>query len=320
MRQDGWAGALVFLAKRVLAMLPVLLVVAVAVFMIVRLAPGDPAAVIGGNGATAEDLARIRERLGLDLPILVQFLQWGGAVLGGDLGHSFFMNRPVSALILQRLEPTLALTVGTLLLSVLVAVPLGALAAWRGGWLDRGLMAFSVTGFSIPVFVLGYVLIYLLALQLHWLPALGYRRLEGGVGAWLRHLVLPCLTLSVAYVALLARVTRVAVCEALAEDFVRTARAKGASAMRVLCVHALRNAAVPILTVIGVSAAMLLGGVVVTETIFAIPGLGLLTVDAVLNRDFPVLQGLVLCFAAGYVLLNLLVDIGYMLLDPRIRY
>lgn len=320
MRQDGWAGAFVFLAKRVLAMLPVLLVVAVAVFMIVRLAPGDPAAVIGGNGATAEDLARIREGLGLDLPILVQFLQWGGAVLGGDLGHSFFMNRPVSVLILQRLEPTLALTVGTLLLSVLVAVPLGALAAWRGGWLDRSLMAFSVTGFSIPVFVLGYALIYLLALQLHWLPALGYRRLEGGLGAWLRHLILPCLTLSVAYVALLARVTRVAVCEALSEDFVRTARAKGASAMRVLCGHALRNAAVPILTVIGVSAAMLLGGVVVTETIFAIPGLGLLTVDAVLNRDFPVLQGLVLCFAAGYVLLNLLVDIGYMLLDPRIRY
>ncbi|CAN7424704.1 ABC transporter permease [Variovorax sp. LjRoot84] len=310
-----------FLAKRLLATLPVLLVVAIAVFMIVRLTPGDPAAVIGGNSATSEDLDRIREQLGLTRPLWTQFLLWGEGVLRGDLGFSFFLNKPVLTLIAQRMEPTLSLAGGTLLLVVAIALPLGTLAAWRmGGWLDKTVMAFSVAGFSVPVFVVGYLLIYVLALKLQWFPVQGYRRLAGGVGPWLQQLVLPCLTLAVTYVALLARVTRAAVSEALTEDYIRTARAKGITELQVLKHHALRNAAVPVVTVIGVSAALLLGGVVVTETVFAIPGLGQLTVDAVLNRDFPVLQGVVLFFALLYVLVNLLVDLSYLFLDPRIRY
>ena len=310
-----------FLAKRLLATLPVLLVVAIAVFMIVRLTPGDPAAVIGGNSATSEDLDRIREQLGLTRPLWTQFLLWGEGVLRGDLGFSFFLNKPVVTLIAQRMEPTLSLAGGTLLLAAAIALPLGTLAAWRmGGWLDKAVMAFSVAGFSVPVFVVGYLLIYVLALKLQWFPVQGYRRIAGGVGPWLQQLVLPCLTLAVTYVALLARVTRAAVSEALTEDYIRTARAKGIAELQVLKHHALRNAAVPVVTVIGVSAALLLGGVVVTETVFAIPGLGQLTVDAVLNRDFPVLQGVVLFFALLYVLVNLLVDLSYLFLDPRIRY
>ncbi|ROR20343.1 peptide/nickel transport system permease protein [Comamonas sp. BIGb0124] len=312
---------LTFLAKRLAATLPVLLVVAVAVFMIVRLTPGDPAAVIGGNGATSEDIDRIREQLGLTQPLWQQFTLWAGHVVRGDLGHSFFLNESVLKLIGQRMEPTLSLAGGTLLLAVLIALPLGTLAAWRmGGWLDRAVMAFSVAGFSIPVFVIGYVLIYFLALKVQIFPVQGYRPLSGGLGPWAYQLVLPCLTLAVTYVALLARVTRVAVSEALTEDYIRTARAKGIAERTVLMHHALRNAAVPVATVVGVSAALLLGGVVVTETVYAIPGLGQLTVDAVLNRDFPVLQGVVMFFAVAYVLVNLLVDLSYLVLDPRIRY
>lgn len=312
---------LTFLGKRLLATLPVLLVVALAVFMIVRLTPGDPAAVIGGNSATNEDLDRIRVQLGLTKPLWTQFAIWGNGVLHGDLGFSFFLNKPVTELIAQRMEPTLSLAAGTLLLAVALALPLGTIAAWRmGGWLDKTVMAFSVAGFSVPVFVVGYVLIYLLAMKLQWFPVQGYRRIADGVGPWLHQLVLPCLTLAITYVALLSRVTRAAVSEALTEDYIRTARAKGITELQVLKHHALRNAAVPVITVIGVSAALLLGGVVVTETVFAIPGLGQLTVDSVLNRDFPVLQGVVLFFAAVYVGVNLLVDLSYLFLDPRIRY
>lgn len=310
-----------FLGKRLLSTLPVVLVVAIAVFMIVRLTPGDPAAIIGGNSATNEDLDRIRVQLGLTQPLWTQFSLWAGKVLQGDLGFSFFLNKPVMELIGQRVEPTLSLAVGTLTLAVAIALPLGALAAWRmGSWLDKAVMAFSVAGFSVPVFVIGYVLIYLLAMKLQWFPVQGYRRLGDGLLPWARQLVLPCLTLAVTYVALLARVTRAAVSEALTEDYIRTARSKGISERTVLSHHALRNAAVPVVTVIGVSAALLLGGVVVTETVYAIPGLGQLTVDAVLNRDFPVLQGVVLFFALIYVAVNLLVDLSYLVLDPRIRY
>ncbi|WP_053843842.1 ABC transporter permease [Paracidovorax avenae] len=312
---------LAFLGKRLLSTLPVVLVVAITVFMIVRLTPGDPAAIIGGNSATSEDLDRIRVQLGLTQPLWTQFLLWAGKVLQGDLGFSFFLNKPVVELIAQRVEPTLSLAVGTLVLAVAIALPLGTLAAWRmGSWLDKAVMAFSVAGFSVPVFVIGYVLIYLLAMKLQWFPVQGYRRMADGLGPWARQLVLPCLTLAVTYVALLARVTRAAVSEALTEDYIRTARAKGISERAVLSHHALRNAAVPVVTVIGVSAALLLGGVVVTETVYAIPGLGQLTVDAVLNRDFPVLQGVVLFFALIYVAVNLLVDLSYLALDPRIRY
>ncbi len=314
-----------FLAQRLAAIVPVLLVVAVVVFLILRLTPGDPAAVIAGNNATNEDIERIREQLGLTRSLPAQFWIWFSAVLQGDLGHSFYLGKPVVELIAQRIEPTLSLAAGTLLLSVLVAVPLGTLAAWRmGGWLDRLLSGFSVAGFSVPVFVVGYVLIWVFSIELQWLPVQGYRRLFGpssqGVAAWAMQLVLPWLTLSTIYVALIARITRASVSEALTEDYIRTARAKGLRERAVLLRHALANAAVPIATVIGIGVALLIGGVVVTETVFAIPGLGSLTVDAVLNRDFPVIQGVVLFFSVLYVLVNLLVDLSYLVLDPRIRY
>ncbi len=310
-----------FLVRRLLATLPVLAIVAVLVFAMLRLTPGDPAAVLAGDAATTEQIARIRSGLGLDRSIPEQFAIWAGRMLTGDLGESFYYKTKVTDLIGQRLEPTLSLAALTIAIAVLVAVPLGVLAAWRfGGWLDRGLMAFSVLGFSIPIFVLAYVLIWGVSMQLGWLPVQGYRRLEGGIGPWLRHLLLPSITLSVIYIALIARVTRASVLETLGEDYIRTARAKGLREGRVLVRHALANAAVPIATVIGIGIALLIGGVVVTESVYAIPGLGRLTVDAVLARDFPTIQGVILLFSFAYVLVNLLVDVSYVFLDPRIRY
>ena len=310
-----------FLLGRLAATIPVLLLVAVFVFLLLRLTPGDPAAVIAGDSATTEQIEQIRESLGLNEPLLTQFGIWFGNVLRGDLGESFFFRLPVATLIAQRIEPTLALALCTIVIAVAVAVPLVVLAAWRhGGWLDRALMGFSTLGFSIPVFVLGYLLIWLVSLELGWLPVQGYRRLSEGVVPFIRHLILPSLTLSVIYIALIARVTRAAVSEALTEDFVRTARAKGLPERRVLIRHALANAAVPIVTVIGIGLALLIGGVVVTESVYAIPGLGRLTVDAVLARDFPTIQGVILLFSVAYVLINLAIDLTYLVLDPRIRY
>jgi peptide/nickel transport system permease protein len=314
-----------FLLRRILAVLPVLFVVSLVVFLILRLAPGDPAAVIAGNSATNEDIAKIQVQLGLDRSIPVQYGIWMGNVFQGDLGFSYYLNKPVTELIAQRVEPTLSLAFGTVILALLIAVPLGTVAAWRmGGWLDRLLSGFSVAGFSVPVFVIGYLLIYFFAIRLEWLPVQGYKSLSGpsaaGPWAWMRQLILPWMTLAMIYVALIARVTRASVSEALTEDYIRTARAKGITESAVLLRHALANAAVPIVTVVGIGIALLIGGVVVTETVYAIPGLGSLTVDAVLNRDFPVIQGLVLLFSVSYVLINLLVDLSYLVLDPRIRY
>lgn len=310
-----------FLLRRILATIPVLVIVALIVFLMTRLAPGDPAALIVGDSASSADIVRVRAQLGLDQPLPVQFVKWSVQVLQGHLGESLFMKQTVASLIGQRIEPTLSLAALTLVLTVLVAVPLGVLAAWRhGGWLDRALMGFSVLGFSIPTFVIGYLLIWLVALKGGLLPVQGYTRFDQGLLPWLRNLILPGLTLSIVYVALIARVTRAAVAEALTEDYIRTARSKGISERSVLVRHALINAAVPIVTVIGIGVALLIGGVVVTETVFAIPGLGQLTVDAVLSRDYPLIQGITLFFAVIYVLINLLVDLSYLLLDPRIRY
>jgi peptide/nickel transport system permease protein len=310
-----------FLARRLLATLPVLLVVALLVFLMLRLTPGDPAAVIAGDAATTEQIAQIRASLGLDRSVPEQFAIWFGRLLQGDLGQSFYYKTAVTTLIAQRLEPTLSLALLTITIAVLVAVPLGVLAAWRfGGWLDRALMGFSVLGFSVPVFVLAYLLIWLLSLQLGWLPVQGYRRVADGLGPWLYHLLLPAITLSVIFIALIARVTRAAVLETLSEDYIRTARAKGLPESIVLVRHALANAAVPIVTVIGIGIALLIGGVVVTESVYAIPGLGRLTVDAVLARDFPTIQGVILLFSFVYVMVNLLVDLSYVFFDPRIRY
>ena len=310
-----------FVLRRLAATVPVLAVVAVLVFLLLRLTPGDPAAILAGEAASAEQIAKLRAHLGLDRPIPVQFAIWVGQLVSGDLGESYYYKQSVASLIAHRLEPTLSLAALTIVLAVAVAVPLGVAAAWRfGGRLDRALMAFSVLGFSLPVFVLAYLLIWLFSLKFGWLPVQGYRRLADGVGPWLQHLLLPALTLAVIYVALIARVTRAAVLEALGEDYIRTARAKGLAELRVLVRHALANAAVPIVTVIGLGVALLIGGVVVTESVYAIPGLGRLTVDAVLARDFPTIQGVILFFSAVYVLVNLLVDLSYLFLDPRIRY
>jgi peptide/nickel transport system permease protein len=310
-----------FLFRRLLSTLPVLGVVAVLVFLMLRLTPGDPAAVLAGDQATTEQIAMIRANLGLDRSIPEQFVIWLGHLFQGDLGQSYYYKLPVTELIAQRLEPTLSLAVVTITLAVLIAVPLGVVAAWRfGGWLDRGVMAFSVMGFSVPVFVSAYLLIWLISLKLGWLPVQGYKRLSEGLGPWLYHLTLPAITLSLIYIALIARVTRASVLETLGEDYIRTARAKGLPEVLVLQRHALANAAVPIITVIGIGIALLIGGVVVTESVYAIPGLGRLTVDAVLARDFPTVQGVILLFSFVYVLVNLLVDLSYVFFDPRIRY
>ncbi len=310
-----------FLARRLLSTLPVLLIVAVLVFLMLRLTPGDPAAVLAGDAASTEQIAQIRSGLGLDRSIPAQFVIWFGNLLAGDLGQSYYYKTQVTTLIGQRLEPTVSLALLTISLAVLVAVPLGVLAAWRfGGGLDRLLMGFSVLGFSVPVFVLAYLLIWLVSLKLGWLPVQGYKRIADGLGPWLYHLILPSITLSVIYIALIARVTRASVLETLGEDYIRTARAKGLPESAVLLRHALANAAVPIVTVVGIGIALLIGGVVVTESVFAIPGLGRLTVDAVLARDFPTIQGVILLFSAVYVGVNLLVDLSYVFFDPRIRY
>jgi peptide/nickel transport system permease protein len=302
--------------------IPVMVIVALFVFLMLRLSPGDPAAVIAGDYATAEDVQRIREQLGLSEPIVVQFTRWLGQLAQGDLGTSIFSNKPVSQLIAQRIEPTMFLALTTIVFSVLVAVPLGTIAAYRAGsWIDRVVMLFSVGGFSVPVFVLGYVLIYVLSLKLRWLPVQGYKSpFIEGIGPFFAHITLPTLTLSVIFIALIARMTRASVIEVLEEDYVRTARAKGQSELKVLMRHALRNAAVPIITVIGIGIALLIGGVVVTESVYNIPGLGRLVLDAVLARDYPIIQGLILFFSFIYIVLNLLIDLSYSLLDPRIRY
>ena len=312
---------LAFLTRRLLATIPVMAIVAVLVFSMLRMTPGDPASIIAGASATAADVAGIREKLGLDRSIVAQFGIWVANLLSGDLGESFFFKKTVASLIADRIEPTLALATLTMILSIAVAVPLGVLAAYRQGtWVDRVVMGFSVLGFSVPVFVIGYGLIYVFAIELAWLPVQGYQRLSEGFWGFLQRLVLPSVTLSVIYVALIARITRTSVLEVLGEDYIRTARAKGLPNVAVLMRHALRNAAVPIVTVIGIGVALLIGGVVVTESVYSIPGLGRLTVDAVLARDYPTVQAVILLFSLVYVLLNLLVDVAYTFLDPRIRY
>jgi peptide/nickel transport system permease protein len=310
-----------YIVRRILSTLPVMGIVALFVFSLLYIAPGDPAAVIAGDQASPADVERIRQSLGLDRPFLVQFGTWLWHILHGDLGTSIFTNLPVSAMIAQRIEPTFSLMAITLVLTILVAVPLGVVAAWKAGsWVDRTIMAFAVFAFSLPVFVVGYVLAYVFALQFEWLPVQGYTPLTAGFWPWLRNLILPAVALGTVYIALIARITRASMLEVLQQDYVRTARAKGLGQRNILFVHALKNAAVPIVTVIGIGIALLIGGAVVTESVFAIPGLGRLTIDAILRRDYPVIQGIVLLFSFLYVLVNLMVDVTYTLVDPRIRY
>ena len=312
---------LAHIVRRIVATIPVMAIVALFVFSLLYIAPGDPAVVIAGDQASPEDIEKIRIGLGLDRPFLVRFGEWSWSILQADLGTSMFTGLPVTKLIAQRLEPTLSLMVVTLILAVTIAVPMGVIAAWKAGtWIDRALMAFAVFGFSVPVFVVGYLLAYVFALQLDWFPVQGYTPIARGFWPWLENLVLPAVALGCVYIALIARITRASMLEVLQQDYIRTARSKGMGQGGILFVHALKNAAVPIVTVIGIGVALLIGGAVVTESVFAIPGLGRLTIDAIVRRDYPLIQGIVLLFSFVYVLVNLVVDVLYTLLDPRIRY
>ena len=312
---------LAYVARRILATIPVVLIVAFFVFSLLYLAPGDPAAIIAGDQATPADVERIRASLGLDRPFVVRFGEWFWQILHGDLGTSIFTNLPVTHMIAQRIEPTVSLMALTLIISLSVAIPMGVVAAWKqGSWIDRLVMLLAVFGFSTPVFVVGYLLAYVFALRLDWLPVQGFTPISHGLWPCLRTLILPSVALGLIYIALLARITRATMLEVLSQDYVRTAKAKGVGQRQILFVHALKNAAVPIVTVIGIGFAALIGGAVVTESVFAIPGLGRLTVDAILRRDYPVIQGVVLLFSFAYVMVNLVVDLLYTLFDPRIRY
>jgi len=310
-----------YIVRRLLSMLPVMAVVALFVFLLLHLAPGDPAAIIAGDNATPANIAAIRNALGLDEPLWKQFLVWTAKLARGDLGESMFWNESVTTLVGQRAEPTISLATTTIIFAVTVAITLGVVAAARAGTLvDRFVMGFAVMGFSVPVFVVGYMLIFLFAIQLKWLPVQGYTPIAEGLLPWLRNLTLPSIALGMAYVALIARITRATMLDVLAEDYMRTARAKGVAPRPMLLKHALKNAAVPIVTVIGIGVALLIGGVVITETVFNIPGVGRLVVDAIARRDYPIIQGVIIIFSGIYVLVNLLVDLSYTLLDPRIRY
>lgn len=311
----------IYILRRCVSTIAVMAMVGIFIFLLLRLAPGDPAAMIAGKSASAEMIAAIREQLGLNEPMPVQFVHWASGILSGEFGVSIFSGLPVLELISQRLQPTISLSILTLIVSVTVGVSFGILASWRtGGLVDRLLAAFSAFGYSVPVFVIGYFLIYFFAIRTHWLPVQGYRPIQEGLGPWFMHLVLPTVALSLTYIAFIARVTRASMLEVLSEDYMRTAAAKGASSYALLFHHALKNAGVPILTVIGVSFAYMIGGVVLTETVFNIPGIGRLVVDAISSRDYPVIQGVVILTSGLYVIINLTVDLAYTLIDPRIRY
>ena len=310
-----------YIIKRILATIPVMVIVALFVFGLLHITPGDPAAIIAGDYASPADVEAIREKLGLNEPIHIQFYTWVKSLADGDMGVSVFSNLPVTHLIGQRVEATLMLSILTTIFALMAALPLGVLAAWKSRtFIDRFCMIFAVLGFSVPVFVIGYILMYVFAIQLKWLPVQGYKELADGLWPCIRSLILPSLALGTLYTALIARITRASVMEVLAEDYIRTAKAKGLNSGTILIRHALKNAAVPIVTIIGVGIALLIGGVVVTESVFNIPGLGRLTVDAILHRDYPVIQALIIIFSGIYVLINLLVDLSYVFFDPRIRY
>jgi peptide/nickel transport system permease protein len=312
---------LAFTIRRLLSTVMVMTTVAVFIFLLLHLSPGDPAAIIVGDNATPAQIDAVRKQLGLDDPLAVQFVRWLSGVLRGDLGISIFSHEPVNKLIGQRIEPTVSLAATTILLAVAIAVSFGVLAAWKAGtWIDRLVMVLSVVGFSVPVFVVGYLLIYLFSIKLGWLPVQGYAPLADGFVPWIRHLILPSIALGLAYVALIARITRTTMLDVLAEDYMRTARAKGVATGPLLMKHALKNAGVPIVTVIGIGVALLIGGVVITETVFNIPGVGRLVVDAISQRDYPIIQGVTLIFSGVYVIVNLIVDLSYTVIDPRIRY
>lgn len=309
-----------YILGRLAAAIPTLLLVSVFIFLLVHLAPGDPALLIAGDNASPAQVEQIRQRLHLDQSLPAQFVIWFSDAVRLDLGASVYSGKPVTELIAQRIEPTFMLAAYTMTLTVLVAIPLGTIAAWRAnGLVDRIIMAFSVAGFSVPVFATSYLLVYLFAVKARWFPVQGYKPLSDGIWATLVSLTLPSVALMLVFAALIARITRAAVLEVLQENFVRTLKAKGMGTGRILAVHVLKTAGVPIVTVIGIGFAALIGGVVVTESVFNIPGIGRLTVDAIVRRDYPVVQGIILFFSVTLILINLIVDLSYALFDPRVR-
>jgi peptide/nickel transport system permease protein len=302
-------------------MVIVMLIVAALVFVITRLAPGDPAAVMLGEQATAADIAQLRASYGLDKPLPVQFAYWLGELARGNLGQSIFLQRPVTQALLERAEPTLFLTLFAMAIAIAIGVPCGIVAAvWRNGAVDQGLSGFAMLGASIPSFWLGLILMQVFAVGLGWFPVAGYGDPGVPLSDRLRHLVLPAIVLGVVNSALILRFTRASMLDVLGEDHIRTARAKGVSEWRVVLHHALRNALIPVVTVLGLTFALLIGGAIVTETVFGLPGIGNLVVSAVLRRDYPVIQGALLVIAGLYVLINLLIDLAYLAIDPRVKY
>jgi peptide/nickel transport system permease protein len=310
-----------YVLRRVLLAIPVMFVVAGGVFLLLYLTPGDPVSVILGPDASPQQIAELRQRLGLDQPVLVQVVRWFGRLLVGDLGESIYLNRPVLQTLLERAEPTLMLTLLATLFAILLGLPIGIVSATRAGsWADLGAMLVAMGGISMPSFWVGLNLIFVFAVMLGVFPVAGYQPLSRGLWENLRYLALPAVTLGFAQAALLARMSRSMMLEVLREDYVRTARAKGLAERTVVLVHALKNAMVPLVTVMGLTFAILMGGAVITEQVFNIPGLGRLLVQSVLRRDYPVVQGIVLVIAFNYVAINLLVDILYGFFDPRVRH
>jgi peptide/nickel transport system permease protein len=310
-----------YIARRLLALVPVALVVATVAFVLIHLAPGDPASIIAGPDATQEDVRKLAHQLGLERPLPVQLVHWYGQLLQGDLGQSIFLRKPVGEAILDRVEPTLLLTLFATVIAVLVGVPAGVLAArYHDSATDQAFMALALVGISIPNFLLGLLLVLFFGVWLGWFPVAGYAPLEYGWLGTLRSLVLPAFALGLVQSALIARIARSAMLDVLREQFIVAGRAKGLAERVVVYKHAFRNALIPTITIIGISFAILISGAVVVETVFNIPGVGRLIISAVLRRDYPVIQGVVLCIAGLYMLINLLVDLSYVLIDPRVRY
>ncbi|MCD5399712.1 MAG: ABC transporter permease [Dehalococcoidia bacterium] len=310
-----------YILRRLLASIPVVILVGVMTFSILHIAPGDPAVLMAGEEATPADVEAMRVALGFDKPFIVQFGKWSGRLLQGDLGTSIFSQHTIVSLMKPRIEPTISLAIIAISLSIIIGVPMGVLAAWnQGSFVDRGVMVFAVLGFSIPVFWLGFLFIWAFAVKIHLFPAVGFVSITDGVFPFFRSLTLPALANAIPFSALVARMTRSTMVEVMQEDYIRTARAKGLTEAVVNVRHGLRNAAIPIVTVVGLVFAGLVGGAVVTETVFAIPGLGRLLVDGVVRRDYPIVQAMLMVIAVSYVFVNLAVDITYAFLDPRIRY
>ena len=310
-----------YIARRLLALVPVALVVATVAFVLIHVAPGDPASIIAGPDASPDDIARLHRQLGLDAPFHVQLFRWYGRLARGDLGQSIFLRRPVLEAILDRAEPTILLTLYALVIAVVLGVPAGVIAArHHDGTTDQALMAGALVGISIPNFLLGLLLILFFSVRLGWFPVAGYSPLEYGWFGTLRSLTLPAFALGVVQSALIARIARSAMLDVLREQFIVAGRAKGLGERAVVYKHALKNAMIPTITVIGISLAILISGSVIVEQVFNIPGLGRLIISAVLRRDYPVIQGVVLCIAGIYMLVNLAVDLSYVVFDPRVRY